>query len=155
MGTKSALIIYYSRGGHTALMASEIAEGIRDAGVAVSIKKVEDVEGPDEFLKADAIILGTPTYASNISWPVKKLIDDVLYQIYLRSEIETKIVSAFTSTGSLKDGERCLEAMKWAFQHSRAKIVEGLVIEERSAPPTRRDSCILFGQRIAVELVKR
>ncbi|MGQ9513753.1 MAG: flavodoxin family protein [Thermoproteota archaeon] len=154
MVSKSALIVYYSKEGHTALAASEIAKGIASAGVDVSIKKVDDVKSPDEFLKVDAIILGTPTYASNISWPIKRLFDEVLYQIYLRPEVREKIVSGFTSSGTMIDGKRCLKAMNWAFEHSKAKIIEGLVITENLAPQKRRERCINFGQRIARKLMK-
>jgi multimeric flavodoxin WrbA len=154
MGNKSVLIVYYSREGHTAFMASEIAEGIRSAGFEASVKRVEDAGDSSEFLKADAILLGTPTYASNISWPVKRLIDEVLYSIYLRPEIERKVVSGFTSSGTLADGKKCIEAMNWAFRHSKAKIVNGLVLLEGSKSSKQRGSCRRFGKRIAEELSK-
>ena len=63
------LILYYSRTGNTRFMAEKIADGIRSATSDADVK-LKDVEKPldiSELFSSDVILLGTPTYASNIS----------------------------------------------------------------------------------------
>ncbi|MBU3934217.1 MAG: flavodoxin domain-containing protein, partial [Candidatus Omnitrophica bacterium] len=54
------LIIYYSQTGNTKKMAGLVAEGVKSEGVDVELKNVEEVKAR-ELLKADGIIIGSPT----------------------------------------------------------------------------------------------
>ena len=68
---KTLLIIYYSNTGKTEKMASQIAKGAENAGVNAILKKVEDCTHND-LAEADGIAVGSPTYYSNIAWPIKR-----------------------------------------------------------------------------------
>ncbi|MFC2088851.1 flavodoxin domain-containing protein, partial [Calditrichota bacterium] len=61
--TKSnILIVYYSRSGHTQIMAEAVAEGAgKNENVNVKILSVEDVKITD-VIESDAIIIGSPVY---------------------------------------------------------------------------------------------
>ena len=74
MDTKQILITYYSGSGNTERMAEEIAQGATGVGVAVQVKEIEYCT-LNEVAAADAIVVGSPTYFSNVAWQVKKLID--------------------------------------------------------------------------------
>jgi len=152
--SKTILIAYYSRTGHTRFMAEEIARAIWSTGVDVEVKEVEECHDASEFLCADAILLGTPTYASNIAWPVKKLMDGLLYCIYRHPSIAEKVVSGFTSSGVLLDGQRCLQALDWAFEHTEAAIVPGLVILDDEPEEEIRSKCREFGRQVARQVMK-
>jgi NAD(P)H dehydrogenase (quinone) len=70
MSSKKVLILYYSGSGNTQRMAKVIAEAMKSCAVNVT---VEDVGKFDiSFLpNYDSVVLGSPTYFSNVAWQVK------------------------------------------------------------------------------------
>lgn len=67
MSPKQGLILYYSESGNTQRMAKAIAEAMRSSATDVT---VEDVGKFDISLlpNYDGIVLGSPTYFSNVAW---------------------------------------------------------------------------------------
>ena len=96
-----ALIIYDSATGNTEKMARAIGQGIKQAGVAVEIKKVTDTS-LDDMVSANAIVLGSPTYFGNMSGNMKAFIDrtEKLYPTGLKN----RIGAAFVSAAAISDG---------------------------------------------------
>ena len=71
----TVLIVYDSKTGNTEKMALEVAEGAKQVkGVNVIAKKVDQTNIKD-LLKADGIIIGSPTYYGQMSAKTKVLID--------------------------------------------------------------------------------
>jgi NAD(P)H dehydrogenase (quinone) len=71
-------ILYVSETGCTGKAAGLIKEGILSAGdFEVRLMNIIGSQSPDpDFLKAsDAVIIGTPTYAANMAWQLKKWFD--------------------------------------------------------------------------------
>jgi NAD(P)H dehydrogenase (quinone) len=71
-------ILYVSETGYTEKAAGLIKEGILGAG-AIDVKLMNiigDQASDPEFLKESAaVIIGTPTYAANMAWQLKKWFD--------------------------------------------------------------------------------
>lgn len=69
-------ILYVSRTGKTEKVAKLIDEGAqRVNNIEVKMMKIDNMDR--EYLKqADGIIFGTPTYYANMSWELKKWIDE-------------------------------------------------------------------------------
>ena len=55
----NALIIYFSKTGNTEKVASSIKKGLEKAGLAVSVKKINEAEAEDLY-KYDFVCLGSP-----------------------------------------------------------------------------------------------
>ena len=71
------LIAYHSRTGNTEKMAVAVREGAASVvGVEIVLRKVAEVT-PDEIVKADGIVLGTPVEWGNLSAEAKRFIDRV------------------------------------------------------------------------------
>jgi NAD(P)H dehydrogenase (quinone) len=71
------LIAYHSRTGNTEKMAAAVREGAASvAGVEIVLRKVAEVT-PDDIVKADGIVLGTPVEWGNLSAEAKRFIDRV------------------------------------------------------------------------------
>jgi NAD(P)H dehydrogenase (quinone) len=69
------LIVYHSRGGHTADMAKAVAEGAKKTPQAeIIVKTVGEVKCA-ELLATDALIVGSPVYWSNMAGEVKSFFD--------------------------------------------------------------------------------
>src|SRR5215469_1916547 len=122
------LVAFYSRDGSVEALAKAIAQGARDAGAEVRLRRVHDIVPPavmahvpgwEERSKrmlaeygaptpadaewADGIILGTPTRFGNVSAELKAFIDS-LGSLWFQGKLNGKASGAFTSTGGPHGG---------------------------------------------------
>jgi NAD(P)H dehydrogenase (quinone) len=122
------LIAFYSRSGSVEALAKQIAEGAREAGAEVRLRRAREFVGPDIMAKApgwaesaarmnaayeapteadaewaDGIIFGTPTRFGGVSAELKAYIDG-LGGLWFQGKLVGKAGSVFTSTSSLHGG---------------------------------------------------
>lgn len=86
-------IIYGTGFGNTGIMAKAIEEGARNAGIEVTIKKVEEAT-PSDVEKADAIAIGSPTYKGAGMPTVIKYVESLA-----KLPLKGKVGAAFGSYG--------------------------------------------------------
>jgi len=117
------LVLYYSTYGHLETMAHAVAEGAREPGATVDVKRVpetvsEDIargahfkldqEAPvatvDDLEHYDAIIVGTGTRYGRISSQMAAFLDQT-GGLWARGALNGKVGGAFTSTGSQHGGQ--------------------------------------------------
>jgi len=146
------LVIYYSVGGNTKRMAEEIRKGAEKEGVFVEIKRVEDCSLNDLDM-ADGIVIGSPTYFSNIAWQLKKLIDESIELYRKDHKLKDKVGGCFTSSGTQGDGENCIRMMELAFGlHHRLKMIPGIISMSGEADEVISETCQLYGKDIAKKI---
>jgi NAD(P)H dehydrogenase (quinone) len=153
MSSKKVLILYYSRSGNTKKMARAIAEAMKSDAVSVT---VEDVEKFDiSFLpNYDGIVLGSPTYFSNMAWQVKKMIDESIVH-YGGRKLKGKVAGIFTSAGSSINGKDCLKMLEVALGfHHGMNVVQGILRVDRESDKTVEKRCREYGKRLAKEIEK-
>ncbi len=117
------LVLYYSTYGHTEIMAGAIAEGARNAGATVDIKRVPET-APLEIAKAahfkldqaapvaviddlaayDAIVIGTGTRFGRISSQMASFLDQA-GGLWMRGALNGKVGGAFVSTATQHGGQ--------------------------------------------------
>jgi NAD(P)H dehydrogenase (quinone) len=117
------LVLYYSSYGHIETMAEAIAEGAREGGGQVSIKRVPELV-PEEIAKKsgfkldqkapiatvqelpeyDAIIFGTPTRFGNMCSQMRNFLDQTGGH-WLSGALIGKVASVFASTASQHGGQ--------------------------------------------------
>lgn len=121
--TDEILILYYSRTGHTARMARQIARGVDEVdGMRARLRTVPPVapitevasppepdEGapyvqPQDLVECSGLILGSPTRFGNMAAPLKHVLDGTAPQ-WLAGTLTGKPAAVFTSTGSLHGGQ--------------------------------------------------
>ena len=113
------LVVYHSRSGNTAKMAEAVAEGAKNGGADVVLKKVEEATLED-LTAADGVVFGAPTYFGTLSGEMKSFIDK---SVRIRGKLENKVGAAFTSSGSLSGGnETTLISM------IEAMLIHGMII---------------------------
>ena len=115
-----ALVIYYSRTGNTRNMAEVIGEGIKIEGINISVKSVSDVK-VDELLKADAIIIGSPTYYGSMASEIKKLLDD---SVKFHGKLDGKVGAAFASSANIAGGNETT-----ILDILNAMLIHGMIIQ--------------------------
>ncbi len=117
------LVLYYSSYGHIETMAYAVAEGAREAGADVVVKRVPelipeevarksgfklDQSAPiatvQELPEYDAIIFGTPTRYGNMAAQMKNFIDQT-GSLWVRGALVGKVGSVFASSGTQHGGQ--------------------------------------------------
>jgi len=112
-------------------VAGKIRESLEAEGVRVTLLEAEEVRGPGDFLPYDGIVFGTPTWFSNVAYPVKKLFDEHLIRIYEHREgrLNDKALAGFVTVMERgESGPNCLRCLTWGIEHLSTNIVEGVVV---------------------------
>ena len=150
---KRLLIIYYSGTGNTKRMAEEIGEGAKRLEVEVDVKRVEDCSLSD-LVEADGIIVGSPTYFSNVAWQVKKLIDESISLYRENRKLMGKVGGCFTSSGTRRDGEDCIKMLELAFGfHHKVKMQPGIIRVSGDRDEDVSKMCRQYGMEIAKKIL--
>jgi len=103
----TVLVAYHSATGHTEKMAQGVVEGARSLpGTRVVLKRVGDVAADDLF-SADAVVVGSPVYWSNMSGDVKKFFDDwqLKFGVFPEFKMRNKVGAAFATGGQVASGK--------------------------------------------------
>ena len=117
------LVLYYSSYGHTETMAAAVAEGAREAGADVVIKRVPElvpaeiakqhhfkldqsapVATVEELPDYDAIIFGVPTRFGNMPAQMKNFLDQT-GGLWFGGKLIGKVGSVFTSSATQHGGQ--------------------------------------------------
>jgi NAD(P)H dehydrogenase (quinone) len=117
------LVLYYSSYGHIETMANAIAEGARETGATVDVKRVPETAPLEvaqsahfkldqaapiatvaELENYDAIIVGTGTRFGRISSQMAAFLDQA-GGLWARGALNGKVGAAFTSTASQHGGQ--------------------------------------------------
>jgi len=153
VSSKKVLVLYYSGSGNTQRMAKAIAEAMKSSAINIV---VEDVGKLNISLlpKYDSIVLGSPTYFSNVAWQVKKVIDESIVH-YGGEKLKGKVAGIFTSAGTMKDGRDCLKMLEIALgYHHGMKVVEGILRVDGECDKEVEKRCQEYGKKLVKEIKK-
>jgi NAD(P)H dehydrogenase (quinone) len=107
-GPVRILITYSSRTGHTAALAKAVEEGaLRHVGTLVTLKPVAEVSCA-ELKVADALVVGSPVYWSNMSAEVKAFFDRFTTECGFLPPafpMRDKVGAAFVTGGEVSSGK--------------------------------------------------
>ena len=101
------LVAYYSVTGNTERMAQGVAEGAKGVpGTIAVLKQVGEVTA-DELFSADALVVGSPVYWSNMAGQVKTFFDDwqLKFGVFPEFKMRDKVGAAFATGGQLSGGK--------------------------------------------------
>ena len=136
------LVLYYSSYGHVEKMAEAVAEGAREAGAAVDIKRVPElvpeeiarksgfkldqaapVATVDDLANYDAIVLGIPTRYGVMAAQMKNFWDQT-GALWMKGTLVGKVGSVFSSTATQHGGqETTIISAQTMLQHHGLVIV--------------------------------
>jgi NAD(P)H dehydrogenase (quinone) len=117
------LVLYYSAYGHIEAMAEAVAEGARQAGATVDIKRVPElvpeevarksgfkldqkapIAQPNELADYDAIIFGAGTRYGTVASQMRNFVDQT-GGLWAQGKLVGKVGSVFTSTATQHGGQ--------------------------------------------------
>lgn len=143
-------VVYHSGYGHTARMASAVAEGAGSGAVLVAIDAEGNVSNDawQTLASADAIIFGSPTYMGGPSWQFKKFAD-ASSKPWFEGAWQNKIFGGFTNSASL-NGDK-LNTLEYfvLLSGQHGGIWVGLDIKPANLKASKRDDPNRMGSYIA------
>jgi len=151
------LVVYYSRSGNTKKMAELIAEGVKKEGTEAVLRDVKDIK-PQDLLKYEGIVVGSPTYYGSMAAPIKELFDE---SVAFHASLEGKVGAAFSSSANVGGGNETA-----ILDILNAMLIHGMIIQGDpkgdhygpvaiGAPDNRSSAeCLRLGSRVA-KLVKK
>lgn len=101
------LVTYHSRSGNTERMAEAVVEGVKlVAGTEVLLKRVGQVTA-EELFAADAVVVGSPVYWSNMAGEVKTFFDNWQFKfgVFPEFKMKNKVGAAFVTGGQVSSGK--------------------------------------------------
>jgi NAD(P)H dehydrogenase (quinone) len=101
------LVTYHSLSGNTERMAEAVAEGAKTVpGTEVLLKRVGQVTA-EELFSADAVVVGSPVYWSNMSGEVKTFFDNWQFKfgVFPEFKMKNKVGAAFATGGQVSSGK--------------------------------------------------
>lgn len=101
------LVTYHSLSGNTERMAEAVVAGAKSvSGTQIVLKRVGQVTAEDLF-SADAVVVGSPVYWSNMSGEVKAFFDNWQFKfgVFPEFKMKNKIGAAFTTGGQISSGK--------------------------------------------------
>ena len=117
------LVLYYSAYGHIETMANAVAEGAREAGATVDVKRVPELVPPEvakashykldqaapvakveDLANYDAVIIGTGTRFGRMASQMANFLDQA-GGLWLRGALHGKVGGAFTSSATQHGGQ--------------------------------------------------
>ena len=121
------LVTYFSATGNTKMMAEAVVKGVRSVkGVECVFKPVSQVTN-DDWLAADGIIVGSPTYFGQMASRVKRMFD-ITAKVY--GQLEGKVGAAFTTAGGAGCGHELTN-----MSIITAMLVSGMVVQGTTKGP--------------------
>ena len=117
------LVLYYSSWGHIEAMAYAAAEGAKEGGAQVDVKRVPDITDPvaaaamhfkaeqkasiakpDDLANYDAVIFGASTRYGMMASPMKHFLDQT-GGLWMKGALVGKVGSVFTATATQHGGQ--------------------------------------------------
>jgi NAD(P)H dehydrogenase (quinone) len=153
-----ALIIYHSKTGHTKAAADDIARGLDEKGVEVTIEEAAKAD-PASASDYDILLIGSPTYAQTrykaAAKPVERFIDA------MKSDALSGHIAGGFSVCAASGAEKVVAAIEKRLASLGAKVVSPGPAVRAGAPlslwqgpdaaAADVEKCVEFGRRVATE----
>jgi flavodoxin I len=143
-----AIIVYDTAYGNTEIMAKEIENGLKEAGVDVVVKKALDAK-VDELKDFDAVVLGCPTYYDDLISSIKWFLTDMR-----KVDLKGKVGAVFGSYGWKAVLEHMYAPMKNIFE---MEMVDPVLKKKMTELITKEGKleCKEFGKKIAEKIKQK
>lgn len=140
------LVVYFSRTGNTEKMANFVAEGVKEAGIGVVVKKAELVK-IDDLVAADAIVFGSATSWGYMGGKLKDVFENML--IHARDKFNGKPFAVFTSAGAIEGGKRAAESIEYIAKYFNMQSAAKGVVSQGNPTDKDKEACKELGKKLA------
>ncbi|MHB8781160.1 MAG: flavodoxin family protein [Candidatus Geothermincolia bacterium] len=124
--SKTGLILYMSKTGHTRRAAEEVAMGMEASGIVTDLCDLRDGE-PCNFADYHYLAFGSPTHGGKPARPLRKYVKELP-----KNSLKGKRVGFFTSYSAVRGGHTLRVFRKMLRKKGAKKIVPGVAVKAGS-----------------------
>jgi NAD(P)H dehydrogenase (quinone) len=128
------LIIYASDYQNTFKMAEAVAAGVNSVTNCTAVLKSAEQAGAEDIADCNALILGTPVHMGSPDWRVKKFIDGVCSQAWMKNTMIGKVGGVFVSGSGFGGSGGGAEITMLALLNNLAELGMILIPLPKSTP---------------------
>jgi len=141
---------------NTAIVAKMIADHLKKKISHVTLKKIEEVNSPQEILSADVILIGSPAHFGIMDWQTKRFFDEILYPIYIHRKIKLKdkYVGCFTTCQVYPSGKDCIKSIHRALYDFDSKKLPSLIILDKMPQNEIERKIAQFTKKLVTKIIK-
>ena len=140
------LVVYFSRTGNTEKLANFVAEGVKEEGVGVVVKKAELVK-IDDLIAADAIAFGSATSWGYMGGKLKDVFENMLIQA--RDKFKGKPFAVFISSGAIESGKKAAESIEYIAKYFNMESATKEVVSQGNPTGMDKEACKELGKKLA------
>ena len=138
-------------------ISRNLAHELRQRGhIRAVYLHVSDIDLAEVLLGYDVICIGTPTYFSNMSWPVKKFYDYALSRFYFtrKKKLTDRSLSVFTMASDGDSALACINVMEKGLKAVTNDIVPGIVVIQGIDKEELEKRIKVYADRLEKELYR-
>lgn len=111
-------------------VANKLAVLLRSHKLIVRIAESQEIKHPGEVLDARMVIIGSPSYFGNVSWPIKKFLDEIFGKIYASGSerLNGKRIAAFSMAEIEPSARHTLDTIKRAVGDCRGTFGPSVIV---------------------------
>jgi len=128
------LIVYATDYQNTFKMAEAVAAGVNSETNCAAVLKPAEQAGADDLADCQALILGTPVHMGSPDWRVKKFIDSVCSQAWMKNSMIGKVGGVFVSGSGYGNSGGGAEIAMLALLNNLAELGMILIPLPKSTP---------------------
>lgn len=104
-------------------IAEKIGSLLRERKLIVRLIEATEVKHRNEILAARLVVIGSPSHFGNVSWEIKKVLDEQFWKIYLlRERLNKKRIAGFAMAEIKPSADRALKAIEIAVNDCRGRF---------------------------------
>lgn len=119
------VVVYASTYGNTEKLAKAVRDGAESQGATVLLKKTEEVTKED-LISSNGIILGSPVHMGSMDWRMKKFIDEICSELWMKNQLNGRVGGVFSTGGGFGNAGGGCELTLLSMLNNLAEL--GLII---------------------------
>lgn len=111
-------------------VSEKLGTELRSKKLTVRVAESHEIKHPDEILQARMVIIGSPSYFGNVSWPIKKFFDELFGKIYASGSerLDGKRIAAFSMAEIEPSARHTLETIQRAVSDCRGTFGPTMIV---------------------------
>ena len=135
-------------------LSEKLSASLTGKKLTVRLASVSEKIPPEDILASRMVIMGSPSYWSNVSWQMKKYIDEQFTRFYfIKGRMNKHKAGAFSMAASEPSATRTIEVLKELIVENDGSFGPTMTVLAKNTPEETANRIAAFADRIA-EFIK-
>lgn len=135
-------------------VTEKLGISLRKKNFVVRVVEASEIRHQDELFNARLIIIGSPSYLGNVSWKIKKFMDEFFYRIYSsgKKRLGGKCIAAFSMAEIEPSAQKTLDAIRTAVGDYRGTFGPTMIVLTKQTEQEIKEHITRFTEQVALEI---